>query len=218
LDLLEAATDCRAAEAPARGLADLVLTSALAADWEAVSLAWRGLDELEARAGAPPVRDWCQKAKAQLGEAQRLSQLGDAALTSGLDQPELLAAILQVAGAPQAQRLVEALATKTREAIRRALISQVVGLKEHTLPHVLRGLDDPAGSVVCRMLLVLQQMGEGAPLKQIEGLAAHPEPEVRLEALRTLVLLRDPQAPLLWMPAGSKRPSISRARLPPCAP
>jgi hypothetical protein len=203
VDLLQAATGSGAAETSARALADLILLSALAGDWETVTAGWSGLDELAARTdlASPIVPECCRKAKTQFGDAEKLSRLAAALLAYGVHKAEGLGEILRLAGQSLAQPLVETLALEEREPARRALIPLVIDLKDHTLSHVIRLLDDPRGPVVCRMLLVLQQMGDQTVLRRIEKLLLHGERQVKLEALRTLALLGSPRAPALLLRA-----------------
>jgi HEAT repeat protein len=203
LDLLQAAPKSGAAETCARALADRILISALEGDWETVTAGWIGLDELAARTdlASPIVPECCRKAKMQFGDTEKLSRLAAALLAYGIHQTEGLGEILRLAGQSLAQPLVETLALEEREPAQRALIPLVIDLKDHTLSHVIRLLDDPRGPVVCRMLLVLQQMGDQGVLRRIEKLLLHGERQVRLEALRTLTLLGSPRAPALLLRA-----------------
>ena len=203
VDLLQSAPDSGAAETGARALADLILMSALAGDWETVTAGWSGLDELAARTdlASPIVPECCRKAKTQFGDAEKLSRLAAALLAYGVHKAEGLEEILRLAGQSLAQPLVETLALEEREPARRALIPLVIDLKDHTLSHVIRLLDDPRGPVVCRMLLVLQQMGDQTVLRRVEKLLLHGDRQVKLEALRTLALLGSPRAPALLLRA-----------------
>lgn len=203
LDLLQAATEPGTAETCARAVAGLIFTSALAGNWEAVTIGWSGLDELASQAelANPAIRELCHKAKTQFGDGEKLSRLAAALLAYGVDKAEQLADILRLAGQSQAQQLVETFALEERKSAQRALLSLVIDLKDHTLPHVMRLLDDSRGFVVHRMLLVLQQIGDQGALRKIEKLLAHGELEVRLEALRTLALLGSPRAPALLLRA-----------------
>jgi hypothetical protein len=85
-----------------------------------------------------------------------------------------------------------------------------VDLKEQTMPHILRLLDDKRPPVVCRMLQLLQRFGDPTPLRKIEGLVARPAVGVKLETLRTLALLGSPKAPALLLRAiGSPDETLS---------
>ncbi|HYL80140.1 MAG TPA: HEAT repeat domain-containing protein, partial [Candidatus Acidoferrum sp.] len=203
LDLLQAATEVDTAETGARAMAGLIFTSGLAGNWEAVTVAWGGLDELAAQPAPanPAIGDLCHKVKTQFEDGEKLSRLAAALLAYGVDKAEQLGDILRLAGQSQAQHLVETLALEERKPAQRALLSLVVDLKEYTLPHVIRLLDDSRGSVVHRMLQALQQMGDQSALRKIEKLLVHGDLEVRLEALRTLVLLGSPRAPALLLRA-----------------
>ena len=203
LDLLQAATEPGTAETCARAMAGLIFTSALAGNWEAVTVGWSGLDELASQPEPtyPAIRELCHKAKTQFGDGEKLSRIAAALLAYGVDKAEPLRDILRLAGQSQAQQLVETFALEERKSAQRALLSLVIDLKDHTLPHVIRLLDDSRGGVVHRMLLALQQIGDQGAFRKIEKLLAHGELKVRLEALRTLALLGSPRIPTLLLRA-----------------
>jgi hypothetical protein len=197
VDLLPAATKPATAEACARALADLILASSLAADWEAVIAAWQGTDRLLARADlTPALHDLCHKARIQFGDAERLSRLVAAVLAGGVDRAEGLGEILRLAGPLAVEPLMEALSRADESALP-GLVSLTVAMQEHTLARVVACLDDPRESVVCRMLAVLRELRDPAQVARIEKLLGHRQIQVRLEALRTMVILGSRRAPAL---------------------
>jgi hypothetical protein len=197
VDLLPAATKPATAEACARALADLILASAAAADWEAVGAAWRGTDRLLSREDlTPALRDLCSMARTQFGDQDRLSRLAAAVLARGIPQTDALVDILRLAGPVTVPPLIEAL-VRAEESVLPALIALAVEMREHTLARVLELLDDPRETVVCRMLEVLRVLRDPEHLARIEKLLGHRQLPVRLEALRTMAMLGSRRAPAL---------------------
>lgn len=197
LDLLAGTTDPRVAERRARLLAGLIADHAQAGHWGIVLTLWRGLGALEA-AAAPPfpeLPELCRQAKTQTWNPEDHPRLATAILSYGLDKADFLADILRVTGRTQGQQIVDTYAQEGRESALAALFPLIVELKEQTMPHVLRLLDDKRPAVVCRMLQLLQQFADPTPLRKIEGLVARSDRTVKLEALRTAALLGSPKAP-----------------------
>ncbi|MFA5027327.1 MAG: hypothetical protein WC713_05580, partial [Candidatus Methylomirabilota bacterium] len=199
LDLLSATSDPALAEGRARKLAGLLADQAHAGRWGIVLTIWRGLGELEAlpQPATPGLPELCRKAKTQFWNPEDHPRLATAILTHGLDQGEFLADILRVTGRTQAQQIVETYAQESRESALAPLLPLIVELKEQTMPHVLRLLEDKRPAVVTRMLQLLQRFGDPAPLRKVESLAARADREIKLEALRTLASLGSPKTPQL---------------------
>ena len=199
LDLLQGATTPAIVELCGRALAGFIQTSALAGNWDAVTAAWTGLADLAARPElGPSIRDACEKAKTQYGDAEKLARLAASLLAFGVDKARALLDIVRLAGPSQAAPLVEAVARDERESVLPVLLPLLIEMKAETLPHVYQRLADTRGAVICRMLRVLQQMGD-RDFGKVEKLLARPELEVRLEALRSLALLGSPRAPALLL-------------------
>ncbi len=201
LDLLGGAASLPVAQVHARTLAGLIASQAAAGNWGIVLIVWRGLGEIEAQTATDngALSELCRQAKTQSWNPEDHPHLATAILRYGLDKAEFLSDILRVTGRTQGQQIVEAYALESREAALSALLPMIVELKEQTMPHVLRLLDDKRSPVVCRMLQLLQRFGDPTPLRKIEGLMARPAVDVKLETLRTLIRLDSPKASALLL-------------------
>ena len=198
-DLLQGATTPAIVELCGRALSGFILTSALAGNWEAVTAAWTGLADLAARPGlSSAIRDACQKAKTQYGEQENMARLAASLLAYGVDKAPALLDILRLAGPSQAGPLIEAIARDERDVALPVLLPLLMEMRAEVLPHLQQALVEARGAVACRLLRVLQQLGD-QDLSKVEKLLARPELDVRLEALRTLALLGSPRAPALLL-------------------
>ena len=201
LDLLEHSTKPEFAEVYASAIADIMNEYIHLKHFDLVVRIWNELDMISAANAGSPTRldDFCRKAQVQFWHPENISLMASAILVHGLSKAEELTGILLASGAACTSQIVEVLGLQDNKAIRRTLIKIVAQLREQALPYVIKSLNDDNWYVVRNMLMVIQELRDVTALNRIRQLVEHEEPDVRLEALKTLVLLGHSEANALLM-------------------
>jgi hypothetical protein len=189
MDLLERAADKKSAEAYAQSLAALVTKHAMSGGWDLALDIWRELGNIMAATRAVHVAECCDKVKNQFWQPDNISLISQAILDYGVDKVGDLVEILKIPGARFAGQIVQTLALTENPAVRRVLLGLVKDMAVHTRPYILGLLRDETWQVARNMLMAVQVIEESSSTETVLELLGRPEPELRLEALKTLLVL-----------------------------
>ena len=134
------------------------------------------------------------------GTLARLASLDGVALLLDAMSPRPATGFLSAARIlgllePESVRsLLVLLAEEPRRAQRRRIFDLLVALGPVAAPHAVGWLGDSRWYMVRNMLALLRHVGEGIPLPDLGQFVVHPDPRVRVEALK-LVLAFDVRVP-----------------------
>ena len=160
---------------------------------EALELVQR-LREIAATSGGDSLGAAIQQSLARLGSADVMNAIVDGLLAAAPEKTATIQWLIDALGTAALQSLLIALAEESNRSRRRKLFDFVSGLGERIVPDVTRYLSDERWYVVRNMIVLLRGVNDRSALGEIRRLAQHPDLRVRLEAIKSLLVL-DPTVP-----------------------
>jgi hypothetical protein len=98
-------------------------------------------------------------------------------------------------GEPCIPELVKAYADQEYPSSKTAILELLVTFGESTLEEVRRQFHHTSENLLRNLLVLVQRIGKADSTPAVRRLLSHPNPQVRREALTTLLELKDPEAP-----------------------
>ena len=160
---------------------------------EALEIVQR-LREIAATTPNPALRDAVPASLGRLASSETMDALVHGLLSASADRTETIQWLIDALGTAALQSLLIALAEETNRSRRRKLFDFLAGLGTKIVPEVKRYLSDERWYVVRNMILLLRGVNDRTSIKEIRRLAEHPDLRVRLEAIKSLLVL-DPTMP-----------------------
>jgi HEAT repeat protein len=143
------------------------------------------LGKLAESAGSEPERAAIRAALKRLAVPETTARL--ARCVAETEAPgEALRELFVRLGAPTISPLLDALTEEKDRTRRTRLIDFTAALGPSIVPEVSRRLADPSASVMRDMLALLGAVGDRTALREVQRLAVHADPRVRLEAIKCL--------------------------------
>lgn len=160
---------------------------------EALEIVQR-LREITSTSGDERLRVAVQESLARLASADVMQAIVAGLLAAPPEKTATIQWLIDALGEAALQSLLIALAEESNRSRRRKLFDFVSGLGQRIVPEVTRFLRDERWYVVRNMILLLRGVNDRSALAEIRRLAQHPDLRVRLEAIKSLLVL-DPTVP-----------------------
>lgn len=151
------------------------------------------LQEIAASAD-PSLRDAVRESLRRLASSDTTSALISGLLAAPPEITDTIQRLIDALGTAALQGLLIALAEEQNRSRRRKLFDFLSSLGPKIVPEVRRYLSDDRWYVVRNMILLLRGVNDRTSLGDIRRLAQHRDLRVRLEAIKTLLVL-DPARP-----------------------
>lgn len=143
--------------------------------------------------------DCCREVMATFGSPEFLDEALNGLTGWGKEKYEEIAQLVCRVGKPFVAPLLDRLAEEQNMSLRRYYMERLRELGTDVRDEVIQRLRDSRWYFVRNLILVLRSLEDPTVIPYVRRLAGHPNPRVRSEAVRTLLVLRDPEADKLLL-------------------
>jgi len=180
---------------------------------DAIALVER-CQELALTTESEVLRNSAEESLQRLADPETIQALIASLLAAPPEKTQAIQQLIEAMGSAATRSLLMSLAEENNRSRRRRLFDFVSSLGTLVVPDVRSFLNDSRWYVVRNMILVLRAANDRSSLPDMRRLAQHPDLRVRLEAIKTLLVL-DPSVPrtLLENAINDRDPKLAESAI-----